>query len=68
MAVVKLAVIQCALNDTLENNLRTLEAHIRDAASQGANIILTPELIEGPYFCKTQEEDRFDLAQPSSEG
>ena len=66
MAVVKLAVIQCALNDTLENNLRTLEAHIRDAASQGANIILTPELIEGPYFCKTQEEDRFDLAQPIS--
>ncbi|MAP96149.1 MAG: N-carbamoylputrescine amidase [Ponticaulis sp.] len=60
----KLGVVQCALNGSLETNLRTLDGLIRDAAGQGANVILTPELIEGPYFCKTQEEDRFDLAQP----
>ncbi|MAI89960.1 N-carbamoylputrescine amidase [Ponticaulis sp.] len=64
MTKVKLGVIQCALGGTLDSNLETVERLIRDAAGQGAQIILTPELIEGPYFCKTQEEDRFDLARP----
>ncbi|MAF58363.1 MAG: N-carbamoylputrescine amidase, partial [Ponticaulis sp.] len=64
MSVVKLGVVQCELGGSLETNLETLTAHIREASGQGAQIILTPELIEGPYFCKTQEEERFDLARP----
>lgn len=64
MSNVKLGVVQCALGGSLDDNLITLEGLIRNAAAQGVNIILTPELIEGPYFCKTQEEDRFDLARP----
>lgn len=62
MSEVKLGVVQCALGGGLNENLETLERLIRTAHAQGANIILTPELIEGPYFCKTQEEDRFDTA------
>ena len=62
MRKVKLAVIQCALGGSLDENLVRLERLIRSAASDGARLILTPELIEGPYFCKTQEEDRFDAA------
>lgn len=64
MSVVKLGVVQCELGGSLETNLETLTGHIREASGQGAQIILTPELIEGPYFCKTQEEERFDLARP----
>lgn len=64
--MVKLGVVQCALGGSLEDNLATLDRLVRQAADQGANIILTPELIEGPYFCKTQEEEFFDLAQPLS--
>ena len=66
MTLTTLGVVQCRLDASLEENLATLERLIRDAAAEGANIILTPELIEGPYFCKTQEEDRFDLARPLS--
>ena len=67
MRSVNMAVIQCALGGSQEENLTRLERLIRKAASQGARLILTPELIEGPYFCKTQEEDRFDLAMTLSE-
>ena len=37
------------------------------AAEQGAQIILPPELFSGPYFCKTQEEEHFALARPTRE-
>ena len=62
-----LGVVQCGLAGTLEANLDTLERLVRQAARSGAKVILTPELIEGPYFCKTQEEDRFDLARSLSD-
>ncbi len=62
MHEVRLGVVQCALGADLDTNLQTLKRLIEDAAEKGANLILTPELIEGPYFCKTQEEDHFDAA------
>ena len=67
MTDVTIGVVQCALGGSLTDNLQILTRLIREAAAKGANVILTPELMEGPYFCKTQEEDRFDLAKPISE-
>ncbi len=64
MTQITLGVVQCALAGSLERNLETLERLIRGAAGQGADLILTPELIEGPYFCKSQDEPTFDLARP----
>ena len=32
---------------------------VREAAGKGAQVILPPELFQGPYFCKTQEERWF---------
>ncbi|MEL6754766.1 MAG: N-carbamoylputrescine amidase [Pseudomonadota bacterium] len=37
---------------------------IRQAAEQGAQVALLPELFLGPYFCKTQVEAHFQLALP----
>ena len=37
---------------------------MRDAASRGAQIICLKELFNRPYFCKSQQSDRFDLAEP----
>lgn len=62
MRKVMIGVVQCELKFDLQTNLKTLERLIRDAASRGATLVLTPELIEGPYFCKTQEEEYFDGA------
>ena len=37
---------------------------IRDAATRGAQIICLKELFHSLYFCKSQQCDRFDLAEP----
>ena len=39
-------------------------ALVREAAGQGGQVILVPELFMGPYFCRSQEEHFFDLAAP----
>ena len=40
------------------------ERLIRDAARRGAQIICLKELFNAPYFCKAQQSERFDLAEP----
>lgn len=37
---------------------------IRDAASQGAQIVATQELFATAYFCQIEDDRRFDLAEP----
>jgi len=37
---------------------------VREAAGQGANIVLIQELFETPYFCQDQLADYFKLAAP----
>jgi N-carbamoylputrescine amidase len=36
---------------------------VREAARRGAQIICLKELFNAPYFCKSQQADRFDLAE-----
>jgi len=59
-----IGIVQCALDGTREVNVDRVEALIREAAERGAQIILTPELFEGPYFPQTEDEQAFDLAAP----
>src|ERR1700759_730194 len=44
-------------------NVARAERLIRDAAKKGAQIICLKELFNAPYFCKSQQSDRFDLAE-----
>jgi len=37
---------------------------IRDAAKQGAQIVATQELFAGHYFCQTEDEKNFLMAEP----
>lgn len=60
----RIAVVQCALGDTRDVNVARVRTLIREAAKQGGRIILTPELFEGPYFPRTEDECAFDLAAP----
>jgi N-carbamoylputrescine amidase len=61
---VTVAALQCALGGEREDNVERVMAQARAAAAKGAQIILPPELFEGPYFCKTQEEHFFTWARP----
>jgi N-carbamoylputrescine amidase len=45
-------------------NVGRSEKHIREAARRGAQIICLKELFNAPYFCKAEQTERFDLAEP----
>ncbi len=57
-------IVQSAFNDDMNANLTKLETHVREAAALGADVVLLPELFQGLYFCKTQEEKEFLRAYP----
>jgi N-carbamoylputrescine amidase len=61
---VTVAVIQAAFGDDLIANLAAAEDLVREAAGAGAQVILLPELFQGPYFCVRQEESWFARAHP----
>src|SRR4051794_26767092 len=46
------------------SNVARAERLVREAAARGAQFICLKELFNSLYFCKTQQCDRFDLAEP----
>ena len=64
MTQITVAALQLALGGTEADNIAAVSALVREAAARGATIILPPELFEGPYFCKLEEEDEFLRARP----
>ncbi|MEE2691482.1 MAG: N-carbamoylputrescine amidase [Pseudomonadota bacterium] len=64
---VRIAVLQAAFGEDMQANIKTVERLVRDAAKDGANVILPPELFQGPYFCKTEETRWFAEAHPYRE-
>lgn len=61
---ITVAAVQCALPGTREENVERVLGHVRAAAAAGAQIVLPPELFEGPYFCRHEHEDFFAWARP----
>ena len=64
MRNVTVASVQMSMVEDAATNVAAAEALVRQAASQGAQIILIPELFEGPYFCIDQLPEHFARAQP----
>jgi N-carbamoylputrescine amidase len=58
------AALQMAMGGDLDANVATAERLVRDAAAQGAQIILIPELFEDEYFCKDQLPAHLGRARP----
>jgi len=59
-----LAAIQASYGDDLAANIDKTRDYIREAAALGAQVILPPELFQGPYFCVAQQERWFAQAYP----
>ena len=55
--------VQCELAGPREANIERVEGHGRDAAARGAQIVLPPELFQGPYFCHEENPDWFAEAR-----
>ena len=64
---VKVAAIQCAFSDSEEENVLKITSYVKEAASKGAQIILPPELFQGYYFCRHEDEKFFLRAQSVNE-
>lgn len=63
MRKVKVSAIQIQISNCLEDNLNKVEAKIREAAQNGANIILLPELFERQYFCQERRYEYYAYAK-----
>jgi N-carbamoylputrescine amidase len=57
-------IVQDYATPDIAANVARAEKHIREAAGRGAQIICLKELFNAPYFCKAEQHDRFDLAEP----
>jgi len=66
MTTVTVAATQMACGWDSAANLANAERLVRQAAQQGAQIILLQELFETPYFCKDLDDKYFDWARPVS--
>lgn len=64
MRNVKYAAIQIKCCNSVEENIKKADKMVREAASNGANIILLPELFERPYFCQERNYDYYSYATP----
>jgi N-carbamoylputrescine amidase len=67
MTQLTVAALQLAFGEDLEENIRNVSELVREAAAEGAKVVLPPELFEGPYFCRTEDESLFINARPAEE-
>jgi N-carbamoylputrescine amidase len=67
----KIGLVQQRCSGNRDENVEKSVQGIREAARQGAKLVLLQELHTGPYFCQTEDARCFDLAEtvpgPSTE-
>jgi N-carbamoylputrescine amidase len=49
------AALQLAFTEDTDANIRAVSELVREAAAKGAEVVLPPELFEGPYFCRVED-------------
>ena len=57
-------IIQDGATDDIALAVEATISRIREAAQRGAQVICLKELFNAPYFAKSQQHDRFDIAEP----
>ncbi len=67
MTEITVAALQLAFTADIERNIANVSRLVREAASKGARVILPPELFEGEYFCRVEDEALFAQARPVGE-
>ncbi len=65
MSQLTVAALQLAFSEDVDSNIAAVSELVREAAAKGAKLILPPELFEGHYFCRTQDEAHFARALPA---
>ena len=60
----KVGIIQQACAEQVDANTSNLVRNIRQAAAQGAELVVLQELHNSLYFCQVEDTQNFDLAEP----
>ena len=67
MTEITVAALQLAFGPDLARNIANVSALVREAVARGAQVVLPPELFEGEYFCRVEDESLFASARPVGE-
>lgn len=67
MTEITVAALQLALGPDLQRNIANVISLVREAHARGAQVVLPPELFEGEYFCRVEDEGLFATARPTAE-
>lgn len=62
MRKVKVAAVQMACGSDKTQNINKAETFVREAAKNGATLVLLQELFETPYFCQKELPEIYDYA------
>jgi N-carbamoylputrescine amidase len=60
----RVALVQRAIGEEVEENRKMLALAITEAAKQGAELVVLQELHNSPYFCQVEDTNNFDYAEP----
>jgi N-carbamoylputrescine amidase len=66
--IVRAALVQTRWTGDKASMLDLHESYLRQAASQGAQVMCFQELFYGPYFCQVQDSVYYDYAEAVPEG
>ena len=64
---ITVAALQLAFGEDTAENIAKVSELVREAADKDAQVVLPPELFEGPYFCRVEDEGLFATARPTAE-
>ena len=67
MTKLTVAALQLAFTEDRDANIAAVSDLVREAAGKGAQVVLPPELFEGPYFCRVEDEALFATARNVAE-
>jgi len=67
MRKVRVAAVQMRCEKNVAENMAHAESMVRQAASEGAQIILLPELFERQYFCQERRYEYYEFAKTAEE-
>ena len=67
MTEITVAALQLGFTSNIDRNIANVSRLVHEAAAKGAQVILPPELFEGEYFCRVEDEGLFANAAPVGE-
>ena len=67
MTKLTVAALQLAFTEDSAANIAAVSDLVREGASKGAQVVLPPELFEGPYFCRIEDEELFATARATAD-